>query len=163
LKKTSDSTDSQVLKADAYHYLTDIISNSAVIIVFIAALWWDGVWLDVIISFFIGIIILLTAKTLFVDSFRVLTDHELSVEDIEKISSLLNSSKEISGWHSLRTRKAGSRRYIDAHLEFTPTISLKEAHTKADKIELEIKKILNNVYIALHFDTEDDSKKEQNL
>lgn len=157
LKKTFRQTASLVIKADAVHYSSDFLSNIVLIIGLVFLRFFGLNWLDAALSFFISFFILRSAFELFSESFRILTDHEIEKNDRKKIEEILNTAqKPITGWHLLRTRKAGTQIHIDFHLVFNDTISLLKAHDAAEKIEKKIQKIFPNAVILVHLDPHDD-------
>jgi divalent metal cation (Fe/Co/Zn/Cd) transporter len=46
---------------------------------------------------------------------------------------------EVLGFHALRARRAGSRRYIDMHVQFRDGTSLERAHELAHQLQAEIR------------------------
>jgi len=59
-------------------------------------------------------------------------------------------SREVSGYHALRTRRAGSQSYIDLHLVMARDISFEQAHRICDQIEVEIKSTLHEASVTIH-------------
>ena len=57
---------------------------------------------------------------------------------------------EVVGFHKLRTRKAGSQRYIDLHLVMPKHITLEEAHEMCDHLEKDMKTRLLRTDITIH-------------
>ena len=64
--------------------------------------------------------------------------------------SLRQHSREVSGFHALRTRRAGSQSHIDLHLVMASDISLEQAHQICDQIEVEIQNVLHEASIIIH-------------
>jgi divalent metal cation (Fe/Co/Zn/Cd) transporter len=54
------------------------------------------------------------------------------------------------GFHELRTRKAGSERYIDLHLVMAKNASIEEAHRLCDHLEGDIRSKLFNASVTIH-------------
>ncbi|NIP52100.1 MAG: cation transporter, partial [candidate division Zixibacteria bacterium] len=63
---------------------------------------------------------------------------------------LREHSREVSGFHALRTRRAGNRSYIDLHLVMARDISLEQAHQICDRIEVEIQSQLSEASVTIH-------------
>jgi hypothetical protein len=53
-------------------------------------------------------------------------------------------------FHALRTRRAGSRRFVDFHLLVPGSLSVMESHALADRIEDAIAATLENIEITVH-------------
>ncbi|MBA7616277.1 Ferrous-iron efflux pump FieF [subsurface metagenome] len=54
------------------------------------------------------------------------------------------------GFHRIRTRKAGSQRYIDFHLVVPKDVSVEEAHQLCDELEREIEVKLSYTSVTIH-------------
>ena len=63
-------------------------------------------------------------------SLRVLVDEALPDAELEAIRAQIESfaDRGVVGYHQLRTRQAGARRYVDLHVQFRHGTSLEEAH-----------------------------------
>ena len=53
-------------------------------------------------------------------------------------------------FHELRTRKAGSQRYIDLHLVMPRNVNVEEAHRMCDHLEQDIEKRLSRTNVTIH-------------
>ena len=69
-------------------------------------------------------------------SSRVLLDEALPADELDVVRHSIaeNPAPELSGYHKLRGRRAGSARYIDLHLQFAPGTSLERAHAIAHEV-----------------------------
>ena len=74
-------------------------------------------------------------------SSRVLMDEALPQEELDIVRKLIADypGPELEGFHKLRGRRAGSARYIDLHLQFTPGTSLERAHAVAHELQAEVR------------------------
>ena len=61
----------------------------------------------------------------------------------------------VVGYHELRTRRAGARRYIDMHLQFRSGTSLEEAHRTAHELQDLIAARLHDVDVLIHLEPQD--------
>jgi divalent metal cation (Fe/Co/Zn/Cd) transporter len=61
----------------------------------------------------------------------------------------------VVGYHELRTRKAGARRYIDLHVQFRAGTSLEDAHRTAHELQDRIASRLRNADVLIHLEPED--------
>ena len=71
-------------------------------------------------------------------------------EEAEIKSCLREHAGQLVGFHELRTRKAGNKRYIDLHLVMPKTTSVEEAHRVCDHLEQDLEEKLNNTDITIH-------------
>ena len=160
LISTFHKTGSLVIKADSAHYTSDILSNIGIITGLLLMRFFELYWLDALLSLLISGTLCVSAFHLLAESFHILTDHEIDKKERKKIEAILNAAKKpVSGWHLLRTRRAGTQIHIDFHLVFNEKISLKKAHDIAEKIEDDIRKVIPNAVLLVHLDPTDDAKK----
>lgn len=62
----------------------------------------------------------------------VLLDHTLKINEKQAaIKAILDSTKEIRGYHDLKACQSGGLHFVEVHLEFSPEILLKDAHAVA--------------------------------
>jgi divalent metal cation (Fe/Co/Zn/Cd) transporter len=61
---------------------------------------------------------------------------------------------EVAGYHKLRARKAGSRRYIDFHVQYRSGTSLERAHELAHQMRAEIEADIRRADVLIHVEPE---------
>jgi divalent metal cation (Fe/Co/Zn/Cd) transporter len=92
----------------------------------------------------------------------MLLDVAIDPKEIEMIEEILKNSKEINGFHYLKTRAAGSNVFISVHIVLKPEMKLYDAHLIGDKIEAKIReafeKIGKKAHILIHLDPYDDAE-----
>ncbi|MHA1539094.1 MAG: cation diffusion facilitator family transporter [Alphaproteobacteria bacterium] len=148
-------TNSAIVQADALHYLTDILTNAAVLIVlFLAHFWKQLAILDAILGLFIALYVAHAAWEIFDKAFGNLMDREMSEEIRVEIINIVLSHSKVKGLHDLRTRAAGNKPIIQFHLELDPTLSLFDAHTIGDEVEDLILETYPDAEVLLHLDPE---------
>ena len=159
LNYVAKKTNSLVIKSDALHYKTDIISNGAIVIVLILVKFTGWYQIDFIVSLFIAIYIIKEAIELVKEGFLNLLDVSLDFKTVEKIKEIIKKEPLVLDFHCLRTRKSGHRNFVDVHLVLTPDMKLKLAHTIIENVEEKIRKLDENVMwvINIHADPYDDS------
>ncbi len=160
LQSIAKRTGNMVIKADALHYKTDLFSNAAVLVALGLISFTGNDLIDPILGIGIAIYMIYSAYPLIKEGVLMLLDVALEQEDIDKIKDLLDNEKEITDYHFLRTRQAGSVVFISVHLVFTVSISLYDAHRIADRIELELQELFpdKEVQTIMHMDPYDDSE-----
>jgi cation diffusion facilitator family transporter len=152
-------TQNMVIKSDALHYKTDLLSNGAILVSLVVIYFTDFYMIDAILGIFIAIYIVYSAFELIQEGVLVLLDVSLDDEIVEKIKEMIESEPGVNDYHWLRTRKAGNDYFVDVHLVFTPEMSLLEAHRIGDNVEAKIKEIDPKAdwLINIHLDPYDDS------
>lgn len=156
LYKVAKKTDSIALKADALHLKTHIYTSAGIGIGLIL-IWLTGwYFLDPIIAIIVALFILKEATEILIHAYRPLTDTSLDEKEVELIKEIIQGNlKSCMTYHKLRTRKGGSHRYIDFHLEVTEQMSVKESHDICNLLENKIKESLFNAEITIHVEPKD--------
>ncbi|WP_457598347.1 cation diffusion facilitator family transporter [Hydrogenimonas sp.] len=159
LNHVANVTQSMVIKSDALHYKTDLLSNGAILVSLVVIYFTDFFLIDAILGILIAIYIIYSAFELIQEGVLVLLDVSLDDEIVGKIKEVIESDPGVTDYHWLRTRKAGNDYFVDVHLVFTPDISLLEAHRIGDNVEAKIKEIDPKAdwLINIHLDPYDDS------
>lgn len=157
LLKVSRETDSLALEADARHLTTDVLTMSGVLIGLVIvrlghAAGFNLNILDPVVAIMVSLLIVRTAYGLTRRSFGGLVDVKLPEDEEKKISQAITEhfGGEVVSFHRLRTRKAGSQRYIDLHLVMPRQITLEEAHRMCDHLEEDIRNRLVRTDVTIH-------------
>jgi cation diffusion facilitator family transporter len=108
-------TNSQIIKADKVHYISDCASNIAVIISIAGSRYFDK--LDGIFGILISGYIIFSAIEIMRGAIKNLIDEEFSKEDKEIVLQILKNNKEILGAHDLKTRHAANKAFIQLHID----------------------------------------------
>ena len=61
---------------------------------------------------------------------------------------------EVLGFHALRARRAGSRRYVDMHVQFRSGTTLERAHELAHQLQNDIRGRLGGADVLIHLEPE---------
>ena len=160
LSYVAKKTNNMVIRADALHYKTDLFSNGAVLFALLAVHYSGIELIDPILGIAIAIYMIYSAVPIVKEGVLMLLDVALPQEDVNKIIEIIKSEPEITNYHYLRTRISGSHIFISFHAVFNVSISLYDAHTIADRVELKIKKLFpedKKVHILVHMDPYDDA------
>jgi len=159
LNYVAKKTGSMVVKSDALHYKTDVLSNGAILVSLVLIQVTNFGLIDSIMGVIISIYIIYSAYEIIKDGVYILLDASLDEVIVEKIKNIILEEKEISDFHYLKTRKSGHTNFVDVHLVFSPGISLIKAHHAGDRIEEKIKDLIDDEewVINAHLDPYDDS------
>ncbi|MFC2019551.1 cation diffusion facilitator family transporter [Chloroflexota bacterium] len=158
LHRVSRATDSIALEASARNITADIYSATGVMCGFVAIRFTGLSILDPIIALAVTAFILKAGFDVMRKSFGGLIDEKLPQAEEDKIISCINEhSERLVDFHKLRTRRAGSQRYIDLHLVMPKDTSIAEAHRVADQIEQAIADCLNNSSVIIHIEPCDET------
>jgi cation diffusion facilitator family transporter len=151
LLSVSRATGSVALESNARHIGTDIYSASAVL-VGLAIVRFTGLYIvDPIIAIGVAVYILKVAIDTIRKPVSGLLDEKLPPPEEASIEAILGKySREVAGFHALRTRCAGSQVYIDRHLVMAREITLEQSHQVCDQIEDEIRQTLEGASVVIH-------------
>jgi divalent metal cation (Fe/Co/Zn/Cd) transporter len=88
---------------------------------------------------------------------RVLVDQALPDDEVDAIRAAIEAfaHRGVVGYHELRTRMAGSRRYVDLHVQFRAGTSLEDAHRTAHELQDVIAGRLKGADVLIHLEPED--------
>jgi len=154
LKSVARKTDSPALAADAVHYVTDIYSNGAALAALAVSYFTGWLLADPLFSLAISAYILASAFSVARDSIDVLMDKRLPAEVDELVGRIVGGFRErgVVGFHDLRTRRSGSLKFIDLHLEVERDKSLEEAHDLTVQVIRAIQAELPRTRVQVHTD-----------
>jgi cation diffusion facilitator family transporter len=159
LNYVAKKTNNMVIKSDALHYKTDVLSSGAILVSLILIYTTNIHFIDSIMGIIISIYIIYSAYEIIKDGVYILLDAALDDEIVEQIKTIVTSEPQISNYHYLKTRKSGHTNFVDIHLVFNEGISLLKAHSIGDKIEEKIMELNEDAewIINAHLDPYDDS------
>ena len=151
LLRVSRATDSIALEASARNIAADVYSAAGVLVGLVVIRFTGLSIIDPIIALLVSLIILKAAYDVLRKSFGGLIDVKLPEAEENVIrSAILEHAGELVDFHELRTRKAGSQRYIDLHLVMPKDISVEEAHRMCDHLEQDIEGKLQQASVTIH-------------
>jgi cation diffusion facilitator family transporter len=151
LFKVSRNTGSLALEAFARNIAADVYSAAGVLVGLTVVRFTGLSILDPIVALGVTLFILKAAYNVIRTSFGELVDTKLPQAEEEKIiASLLEHREKIADYHKVRTRKAGSQRFVDLHLVMPKNVSLEEAHSLCDSLEREIEDRLQQASVTIH-------------
>jgi ferrous-iron efflux pump FieF len=154
LRHVASKTDSPALAADAVHYATDVYTNGAALgaLLLVALTGWTLA--DPLISILISGFILWSAVEVARDSVNVLMDRRLPREVDKKVAHIIGRFQQegVIGFHDLRTRRSGSHKFIDLHLEVKPDQTFQQAHDLTERVISAIETEIPRSRVQIHTD-----------
>jgi cation diffusion facilitator family transporter len=157
LFRRARETNSPALEGDATHLRTDAYTSLGVLVGLAAVQITGAHWLDPVVALVIAAAIVVTGLRITAGSLRVLVDEALPDDEQAAITQAINqfAGSGVVGYHQLRTRRAGARRYIDLHVQFRRGTTLEEAHYTAHQLQDAIQARLRNADVLIHLEPED--------
>ena len=157
VRRTARATDSAALQGDATHLLTDALTSAGVLVALALIDLTGTQWLDPAVALAVAALIVFTGFRLLFRSSRVLVDEALPPQEVAEIRAAIEAfaANGVVGYHELRTRRAGSRRYVDMHVQFRSGTSLEDAHRTAHQLQDLIARRLPAVDVLIHLEPQD--------
>jgi cation diffusion facilitator family transporter len=158
LLRVAKRTNNIVIKSDALHYKTDLISNGVILFSLVLVYWTEWDIIDAIFGFGIGVYIIYSAYEIIEEGVFILLDHSLDSDIVKQIEEEIDKHPSVNSHHWLKTRTDGSNNFVEFHLVLEPDMKLLEAHNISDVIEERISQLdPKRVWIITpHYDPYDD-------
>jgi cation diffusion facilitator family transporter len=160
LYRQAKATDSPALAGDAAHLRTDAFTSIGVVVGLVLVQITGKDWLDPAVALAVAVAIVLAGVRILTRSSRVLVDEALPPEELEAVREAIekHAPPEVTGFHKLRARRAGSRRYVDLHLQFHDGTSLQRAHQISHQLQGEIRSRLRGADVLIHLEPDEIKK-----
>jgi cation diffusion facilitator family transporter len=157
LFRKARETSSPALEGDAAHLRTDAYTSIGVLVGLALVSVTGEHWLDPVVALLIAGAIVVTGVRITMGSLRVLVDEALPDEELGSIRECIGAFDErgVVGYHQLRTRKAGARRYVDLHVQFRAGTSLEDAHRIGHELQHAIQDEIDGADVLIHLEPED--------
>jgi cation diffusion facilitator family transporter len=151
LLKVARKTDSIALEADARHLTTDVWTSAGVLVGLIVVRLTGLEALDPIIALAVAAFIIKAAYDILIKSYSGLIDARLPEAEEGMIRKCLEEhGNRLVGFHALKTRKAGSQRFIELHLVMPRDSSVADAHKVCDHLEKDLKGKFGGSLVTIH-------------
>jgi cation diffusion facilitator family transporter len=157
IARNAQTTKSPALEGDAAHLRTDALTSAAVLLGLVLVKITGAQWIDPVVALIVACTIVITGVRLIGRSSSVLVDHALPEDEVAAIREAIEQfgPRGVVGYHELRTRQAGARRYVDLHVQFRSGTSLEDAHGTAHELQDEIAARLLGADVLIHLEPED--------
>jgi cation diffusion facilitator family transporter len=156
LARRAQETDSPALEGDAAHLRTDAATSAAVLVGLVIVQLTGAAWLDPVIALAVAAAIVYAGIKLLMRASRVLVDEALPPEELDSVRAAIEEfgPRGVCGYHKLRARRAGSRRYVDLHVQFVKGTTLEDAHATAHRLQDAIRERLRGADVLIHLEPE---------
>ena len=157
LHRRARETHSAALEADATHLRADMATSFGVLVGLALVQATGEQWLDPVVALVIAVAIVHEGAKILNRSSRVLVDETLPADELEAISAEIRSfgPQGVAGFHKLRARRAGARRYVDLHVQFVAGTTLEQAHETAHRLQDAIATRVPGADVLIHLEPED--------
>jgi cation diffusion facilitator family transporter len=157
LFRVGKETESIALTADGWHLMTDVYTSAGVMVA-LAIVWAAEIfvpsvnlfWIDPVAALAVAGLIVRAAVHLTLQSGHDLMDGSLPPEEAEWIANYIKGTKGVKGYHHLRTRKAGSARFVEFHMFVNPRVTVEHSHRITKRIEGVVKGRYPDTTVTIH-------------
>lgn len=148
--------ESLALEGDAAHLRTDALTSAGVLVGLALVELTGVVALDSITAIVVAAAIVVAGLRILRRSSGVLVDEALPDTEMDRIEAAIAAARteEVAGYHKLRARRAGSRRYIDLHVQYRAGTSLERAHELAHAMRASIEADIPGAEVLIHAEPE---------
>jgi cation diffusion facilitator family transporter len=154
LYRRARQLDSPALEGDAAHLRADAVTSIAVLAGLVLVKATGVVEFDAIVALLVAAAIVFAGLRIMTRSTRVLVDEALPAEELDIVREAVAAfpGGEITGYHKLRGRRAGSARHIDLHVQFAPGTTLERAHAIAHELQDAIRSRIRSADVLVHLE-----------
>lgn len=157
LARRARETESAALEADAAHLRSDALTSGGVLVALVLIGVTGEQWIDPVVALVVAAAITVSGVRILTRSSRVLVDEALPADELDAIRSTVMAfgARGVAGFHALRARRAGARRYVDLHVQFRAGTTLEDAHWTAHELADAIRGRLRGADVLVHLEPED--------
>ncbi|HEX2096842.1 MAG TPA: cation diffusion facilitator family transporter [Solirubrobacterales bacterium] len=148
--------ESPALEGDAAHLRTDALTSAGVLVGLVLVELTGVVAFDSITAIVVAVAIVVAGLRILRRSSGVLVDEALPDHEMDRIETAIAVARtdEVAGYHKLRARRAGARRYIDLHVQYRAGTSLERAHELAHAMRASIEADIPGAEVLIHAEPE---------
>jgi cation diffusion facilitator family transporter len=156
----AEATESVALEADAWHLRTDVYTSAGVLLG-LSVIWTAKKlvpdlnlnWIDPAAAIVVALLIIRAAYGMVKKSARDILDTSLPDEELSQLRDLIfRQVPAVIGFHDLRTRKAGSTRFVEFHLLVDRDMTVFDSHRITQVIGNEIRQIFPDTHVTVHIE-----------
>jgi cation diffusion facilitator family transporter len=158
LSRQARRHNSPALAGDAAHLGTDALTSLGVLLGLVLVQITGANAIDSAVALAIAAVIVLAGIRILRRSAAVLVDEAPPPEEMDRIEAAIARARadesEVVGYHKLRARTTGRRRYIDLHVQFRSGTTLERAHELAHELRDAIESDLGDAEVLIHAEPE---------
>jgi len=150
--KVGKKEQSTALIADAWHHRSDALSSIAAFIGILGSKY--GIYiLDSLAGLVVSIIVIKVGIDIFKGCFNELIDVSIHLDEVDSVTQIIMKEPYVKHVGDIRTRKHGSKVFVDIKICVDPCIDVYQGHEIAEKVERIIKSEIENVKdVIVHVD-----------
>lgn len=151
-RRVAAQTGNKVVQADSLHYLGDLIPNVGAVIALIASARFGLGQIDSVVALGAAAFLAIGALRIGKNAWDALMDRQADPAMIAGIGEIADRFDGVLGFHDLKTRQAGSRVFVNIHIELDGAQTLHDAHAIGAALRRKIIAAYPNADVLIHKD-----------
>jgi ferrous-iron efflux pump FieF len=151
-RRVAARTGNKVVRADSLHYLGDLLPNIGAIVSLWASARFGLTQIDSVVALGAAAMLAIGALRIGKGAFDALMDRRADPRMIARISEITDAWPGVHGHHDLKTRTAGSRVFVNMHIELDGAQSLDDAHAIGAALRRAILREFPQADVIIHKD-----------
>ena len=145
-----DAHDNINVKAAYLHLMTDVGTSIAVVVGGILIYYWHIFWIDPVISLLIAIYLIYASYDILRESMSILMQFTPKDIDLNEISNEVSKMSGVENIHHIHLWRLNDHdTFLEAHIDFSSNIHLKEVTHKLENIEHLLREHFNISHVTL--------------
>jgi ferrous-iron efflux pump FieF len=153
--RVAKRTGSRVVAADRLHYMGDLLPNMGAIISLWASKSFGLGSIDSVVALTAAAIMAVGALRIGKGAFDALMDRTADEALVTGIAAMAAAWPGVRGFHDLKTRMAGSKVFVNLHIELDGEQSLRDAHAIGAALRRAILQAYPQTDVIIHKDVAD--------
>jgi ferrous-iron efflux pump FieF len=150
------ATGNKVVAADSLHYVGDLVPNIGALLALWASAQWGASQVDSWVALLAAGWLIFSALRIWRGAWDALMDRRADPAVIAGIAAIAAAHPGVLGHHDLKTRMAGSRIFVNLHIELDGAQSLRDAHAIGASLRRAIIAAYPRADVLIHKDPEGD-------
>ncbi len=146
------ATGSRVVSADSLHYLGDLVPGLGAVISLWASQRFGLGQIDSVVALGAAAMLIVGAVRIGKGATDALMDRRADPALIARIEAIAGAWPGVHGFHDLKTRTAGSRVFVNLHIELDGAQSLEDAHAIGAALRRAIVEAVPQADVIIHKD-----------
>ncbi|AJE48534.1 cation diffusion facilitator family transporter [Celeribacter indicus] len=151
-RRVARRTGSKVVSADSLHYLGDLIPNIGAIVALFASRAFGLAQIDSVVALGAAAIMAFGALRIWKSAWDALMDRSAPAEMVQDIERMATEYPGVHAYHDLKTRMAGSKPFVNIHIEVDGDQTLREAHAISAGLKRQILDSYPTADVIVHKD-----------
>lgn len=154
--RVAKRTGSKVVAADRLHYLGDLLPSLGAILALLVSSAFGIGSIDAVVALLAAAVMAVGALRIGKDAWDALMDRAADPAILDGIAEIARVWPGVRGFHDLKTRRAGSRVFVNLHIELDGDQSLREAHAIGASLRRAILAAYPHADVIIHKDVHSD-------